>query len=360
MNAWVLVLSLVLLALAQSFLLSRFAMKGLHYTRHFSKKTVYAGEKAELVEIIRNDRLLFIPWLRVESRLSRYLHFGKQDNLSVKADMFHKSIFTLRPFQQITRRHTVTLTHRGVYDAGNVALTAGDLLGMALPTVQQHVKAEILVFPRLLPEEELPEMVSKLQGEMIVRRHLLPDPFYINGIRPYRYGDSMRDVHWPATARMNELQVKTHDDTADMRLLVVINSQLSENQWGEIMDYEQDTIEYAISMTASLCVRVLQSGIACGFAANMPSGEDKQCTVLMPSAGQQREDEILSALSRLRIKRVRNFLPFLEDLSVLRGTDILILSAYTSEGMEEKMAQLRRLGNQVTLQLVDREAVRNG
>ncbi len=349
MNGWVMAVVLLALTLVQRWIILHFGIRGLFYRRQFSKKTAYEGEEAELIEVIRNDRLLFLPWLRAESRISPYLRFGKQDNLSVSGERYHKSIFTLRPCQQITRRHRVYLTHRGAFDAGNVSLTLGDLLGTDGKGAELYSPARILVFPRLLENEELPLPFSRLQGEWIVRRRLLQDPFLINGIRDYRAGDAVRDIHWPATARSGSLQVKTHDDTSDTKLLTVINVQMSEGQWGDLMDYEQAQIERAISIAATLCVRALRGGVAAGFAANMPLDTDDSPVILPPQRYADREEELLSAFARLRILRCRNFLSFLDDLSFLRGTDILLLSVYTSEAVEEKIRYLRYLGNTVTL-----------
>jgi len=354
-NGWVLMVAFALIALAQSFLLKHFGLRGLKYTRSFNKRTAFEGEEAELVEVIRNDRLLFIPWLRAESRISPHLRFGRQENLSVAGERYHKSIFTLRPFQQIRRRHIVCLTHRGAYDAGNVALTVGDLFSMNAENLQLYTPAQILVYPKLLGDQDLPLPVSRLQGDLIVRRHVITDPFLINGIRPYQPGDQRRDIHWPATARMGALQVKTHDYTADTKLLVIINGQMSENQWGDLMDYEQNVIEHAISIAATVCLKVLEGGVAAGFACNMPLEGNEGTTILPPERNAGRDEELLSAFARLKVHRSRNFLTFLEDLSYLRNTDILLLSSYISPLLEEKMAMLRALGNTVTVHLLDRK-----
>lgn len=356
MNAWVLVLALALLAMVQQALLKWFGIKGLKYTRRFSRATAFEGEEAQLVEVLRNDRLLFIPWVRVESRLSPHLRLGRQENLSVTGERYHKSIFTLRPFQQITRRHTVRLSRRGAYDAGNVSLTVGGITSMCGQGVELYTPARIEVYPRLLPEDAIPLPVSRLTGDLIVRRHMVADPFLINGIRGYQRGDQRRDIHWPASARMGSLQVKTHDDTADTKLLVVINGQMSENQWGDLMDYEQTVIERAISLAATVCLRVVRGGVAAGFAANMPLDKGDNTAILPPELNGGREEALLSAFAHLRIHRSRNFLSFLEDLSFLRGVDVLLLSAYTSPAVEEKLNQLRALGNTVTVHLLEKEA----
>lgn len=356
MNAVVLLLAVLVLGLLQRWILKKFGLRGLKYSRRFSDSAVFEGESGELVEVLRNDRALFIPWLRAESRISPYLRFGSQDNLTVKGEMYHKSIFTMRPYQQITRRHKVRFTHRGAYDVGNVTLTVGDLLSLGADQIELHVKTEILVYPSLLPPDQMPLPVSRLQGDLIVRRHVITDPFFVNGIRPYQRGDNPRDVHWPATARMGDLQVKTHDYTADTKLMVIINCQMSENQWGDLMDYEQDMIEHAISIAATLCTKVLSAGVAAGFAANMPLGTEAGCALFPPERGSAREEELLGGFARLRIHRERNFLSFLEDLSFLRNTDILILSPYTSPDIEEKIKLLKSYGNTVSIHLMEKGA----
>ena len=355
MNGWVLALALLLFGLLQRFILVRFGMKGLSYQRRFSRPAAFEGEDAELIEVIRNDRPLFVPWLRAESRISPYLRFGRQDNLSVRGDRYHRSIFTLRPFQQITRRHKVHLAHRGAFDAGNVSLTVGDLLGIGGEGKELYTPARILVYPRLLREEDLPLPVSRLQGDLIVRRHLVSDPFLVNGIRDYQSGDAVKDIHWPATARMGSLQVKTHDYTADPRVMVLINSQKTEDQWGDLMDYEMARIEYAISLAAGLCLRALNQGCEAGFAANIPLDEEETFAYFTPSREAGRDTALLRALACLRIRRVCSFPTFLEQLPPLSGVDYVILSCYDSPTLRRHMEAMGRLGNSVTLHIVPEE-----
>ena len=167
--------------------------------------------------------------------------------------------------------------------------------------------------------------------------------------------DNVRDIHWAATARTGELQVRTHDFTANTRLMVVINGQLSHNQWGELMEYEHGPVEYAISAAATLCTQALRQGLPCGFAANLPADDLDECTMLPPSAGAAREEELLSVMARLRIKYVRRFPTFLEELSVLTGVDFIILSAYETPEIMEKIEMLRENANTVQLHLFSRE-----
>lgn len=338
-------------------ILRLFALKGLQCTRAFSTPCAFEGETAEVIEVVRNDRPLLIPWLRVESRISPHLHFGRQENLGVSGDMYHRSLFMLMPYQQITRRHRVTLAHRGAYNIGNATLTAGDLLGLASVSAEKSLSTPILVYPRLLSPEELPAPLYRILGDITVQRQLLQDPFWVNGIRPYQPWDNVRDIHWAATAKTGELQVRTHDFTAQTRLMVVVNGQLSHHQWGQLMDYEHGPVEFAISAAATLCVQALRLGMPCGFASNMPMADDGLCTVLAPALGPNREEELLCAMARLKVKFIKSFHEFLDELMPLTGVDFLILSAYESAEIQERIAQLRQRGNTVHMHLFSAKEV---
>ena len=135
--------------------------------------------------------------------------------------------------------------------------------------------------------------------------------------------------------------------------MVVINSQLKENQWDNLMEYEQDMIEHAISIAATLCVRVLRSGLTAGFATNMPVNESEECTIMPPSGGAAREEELLSAFAHLKILRMRSFNTFLESLTAYTDLDMIVLSCYDSEELQMRLHELRMRGNTVHLHVLE-------
>lgn len=353
MNVLVVLLVFVALCAGYGFLLGRVGLKGLTCTRAFSRREAFEGEEGELVEVISNDRPLIVPWLRVESRVSRHLQFGRQENLDVSGSMYHKSLFTLMPYQRVTRRHRVRFLRRGEYNLGSASLTAGDLTGFFQCSREQRLDAPVTVYPRLLDDRDLPMPFSRLIGEWMLERQLQRDPFLINSLRPYRPGDPVRDIHWPATARMGEPYVRVHDFSAQTRLMVVLNAQMKESQWDNLMEYEQETIEREISVAATLCVRALRAGLTAGFAANMPVGASEASAVLPPSGGEAREEELLTAFARLRILRTRSFNTFLEELRALSGLDMIVLSPYDSEALQVRLEALRARGNTVRLFVVE-------
>ena len=353
MNAAILLCVMAGLYVVSVILLRSFALKGLICTRTFSQPAFFEGDEGEMIEVVRNDRPMLVLWLRVESRVSPHIRLGRQENLNVSDFTHCCSLFTLMPYQQIKRRHKVRFLHRGAYDLGSASLTAGDLFGLIEAHREQEMSVRVLVYPRLLDESELPSPLTMLMDETVARRQLLTDPFLVRGIRPYQIGDPVRDIHWPATARMNEPHVRLHDYAARSRLLVVLNFERKESQWGDrLMDYEQDEMEHEISIAATLCVRAISMGLSAGFAANMPVGDDQQSAFYPPEGGEQTKERLLSAFARLRLKRTLSFPTFLETLSDCTGLDLLVLSCYDSEDIQRELSRLRARGNQAELFLV--------
>lgn len=356
MNALAVLAVVAALAAAFGLAIKSFALRGLTCTRAFSRPAFFAGEEGEMIEVVRNDRPMLIPWLRVESRISPHLRLGRQENLDVAGDRYYCSLFTLMPYQQVRRRHRVGFLHRGEFDLGNVALTAGDMLGIVQASREQQMKVPVLVYPRLLDEREIPAPLNRMMEETVRRRLLLTDPFLVRGIRPYQPGDPVRDIHWPATARMGEPMVCLHDPTGQLRLMVLFNGEYRAGQWSErLSEPEEEAVEWVISLAATLCLRGLRAGLPVGFAANLVLGEKKESAVLLPDTGPAREEELLSAMARLRLLRTLSFPMLLETLSGLQGLDLLVISRFDSDAIEAALAPLRQR-NRVRLFILDEGA----
>jgi uncharacterized protein (DUF58 family) len=217
-------------------------------------------------------------------------------------------------------------------------------------TVQNSM--ELLVYPRLLDYSALTVPSRRWQGDVVVRRFIEPDPFLVNGIRPFLNGDMLRDVHWAATARTGSLKVKTRDYTASPRLLLVVNMQLTEDQWGELNEEQRARVEDGIALAATYADWALANGVETGFLCNGRYSQMDERAVEVPiGGGQVHLMEMLETMARLKILRRRSFTPYLDSEVIARGytgTDIILISHYWSDRLEEKAGRLRRMENSVT------------
>ena len=333
----------------------KLGLNRLSCSRAFSRSAVFEGEEGEMIEVIRNDSPFMIPWLRLESKGSPYVRLGSQENLDVSGEMFYTSLFSPMPYQQIKRTHKVKFLRRGIYRLGTASLTAGDMLDVLQHNRSQNLDASVMVYPRLLDDDQIPPIMSQRLGELANRRMLLQDPFLVRGIRPYVPGDPVRDIHWPATARMQQTQIRLRDYTTSTRLLVILNGQIEEMQWGNRAPEQMESVfEEWISLAATLCIRGLDQGIPTGFASNMPLDGSQDAILMAPQDGVAQKEELLAAFAQLDASRfVLRFPAFAKDLGSCSGLDIMILSCYDSPSIQNAIEELRQQGNQVTLHLLE-------
>src|SRR5205814_1197432 len=97
---------------------------------------------------------------------------------------------------------------RGVYQVGPLELTSGDPFGFFTQRALLFERATVLVYPRVVPLRRLGFPLAAGLGASQRRRALQDDPSRAAGVRAYRPGDPLRRIHWKATARQGELQVR--------------------------------------------------------------------------------------------------------------------------------------------------------
>lgn len=325
-------------------------LRNVVYRRYFSRTAVYEGERAEMVEVLENRKILPIPWLRVESRISPFLRFRRQEDLDIRHEQFHKSVFYMRPFKRITRRHEILCVHRGYFHLKQTSITTGDLFGLFNRFKEIPGEAALYVYPKIPEQSELPMASLKWQGEIIRRRWIMPDPILINGIRAYRSGDAYKDIHWGATAKTGELQVKVHDYTVSPRAILLVNTQVTEMLWGQMELEDQERIEEGIRYAAYLATWSVSNGLEIGFFSNGRLAEEEGVVRILPACSSPHLEAILQAMAKLEIVRERNFHTLLDDLceAQITGMDLVILSCYWSDALESRSERHRRLGNSVT------------
>ena len=352
MPFYAVVLNGVVLLIVLYYLYRGNALKKIAYARRFNRMTAFEGDRVEMVEEIENRKLLPVPWLRLESLMSRHLEFGRQANFDIRSgETFqnHLSLFSLRPYRRIVRRHDIRCAKRGYYMLGTATMTAGEPLGLV--QVSRHFAVDpspLTVYPRIVPLAELPLPNHGWLGSLPVRRWIVPDQFLAAGVRAYAPGDPLSGIHWKATARTGELQVHRRDYTADHRLVVVLNVEIRADMWKTVTDPER--IEQGIRYAATVIDYALGKGIETGLISNgWVAGEAKAPIRIESGGGAVQLERLLAALAKLRLETVQNMAYLLEREaeSAGRRTDYLIVSCHREEKLSIAADKLRSLGNGV-------------
>ncbi|MDX8044631.1 DUF58 domain-containing protein [Gracilibacillus sp. S3-1-1] len=352
--AWMIIV-LVLFVLLQAALFSKIGLKGISYKRDFKEKAVFEGESIEMVDQIANKKMLPIPWIRLESKMSPHLLTSAGEG-----DMFHRTLFSLLPYQKVTRRHQLIGAKRGYYPLHTVSVTTGDVVGFGEVFDSFEAHTAVTVYPQLLQLDDIPLPSHSWLGDITVKRWIVEDPFLQAGVREYQQGDPLNSINWKATARTQDLQINKKDFTADHHLLIYVNFDTNEDIRMPIE--EADSIEKALSYAASLANYAIKQGVSTGFGCNGYFVEPftnslekiKDSVRIQPSNSSQQISFIFDAIAKIKMDRSRNFRAFLqEDIDQgLTKTDVIIFTIRVTEKMERQIAQLESLGNAVEVVII--------
>lgn len=358
---WLLVLAFLLIV-AERAVYGRFALSRLNYRRGFSAAIVGAGDAVQMIEVIENRKLLPLPWVVLEATFDVSLQFQNNPELNVRQTeryQNHRSYFSLRPYTRVTRRHQLHCPRRGVYQLDTAAMTCGDVFGLHSRLREWKLAGEnttLTVLPPIKPLDDLAFVAHSWQGDVTVRRWILPDPFLRAGSRLYQPGDPLHQINWPATARTAQLQVHQQEFTADYRMMIVLNFEVMENMWNQVT--EPDRVEAGIVLAASLAAHFIDQGIAVGFLCNGRSLDSTDMEGLRPVAGEAQLHTLLLALAHLQMDvhiGIDDLLR-MEVEAVQTNTDYILITGYLNPRMENQLEALRARGNTVeTLDLPSAE-----
>lgn len=183
---------------------------------------------------------------------------------------------------------------RGAYRIGPLRGRATDPLGLAEFSNDLLASDRLLVLPRVVPLTGRPLVASTALGRAADggSRQGAGHPDVL--IRPYQQGDEMRRVHWRSSARRDELMVRL-DERPDPTGVTVLLDRRDAAHRGH---GAASSLEYAVSLAASICVHLLGRHESVELIA-----EDG--TVLSPAAtgSSGTEDQIARQLDALALVR---------------------------------------------------------
>lgn len=178
--------------------------------------------------------------------------------------------------------------HRGLYALGPTRLRTGDPFGIYTLTLYDYHSDTILVTPPQLPMTRLRIEPSGWSGDQRRRRGAIEREISDVGVRNYFPGDSLRRIHWHASAHFDKLIVRQLDASASGDWWIFVDLQ-DRVQAGEGRD---STLELSIVLAASLAMRGLKERRRVGLALAEPN-----LVWLEPRADPSQRWRILRALA---------------------------------------------------------------
>jgi uncharacterized protein (DUF58 family) len=233
---WLYVISGVTVALlAIAALLSAQNLRGIQIVRR-PIYPVSAGDDLTIELLIQNTSAKPKSLLQVQDLMPHVL--GKPVSKVIETVNIENPQYWV--YQQPTQR-------RGVYRWQTVQVRSAAPLGLFWGRRSQTVQATAIVYPTVLPlmrcplVDEMGRSSSQINSD---RRAQSASEGLTRSLRPYRWGDSTRLIHWRTSARYGELRIRELERfTGGQEIIVCLDS-------GNIWD--EASFESAVIAAASL------------------------------------------------------------------------------------------------------------
>lgn len=346
---------LLLLVVGVVSLWSRYALRRIEYQRRFDRNRCFAGEEVGLTVELTNRKLLPLSYLMVDDSVP--------DALQIRSTrvLFHRKgrstlrlIYSLAWYQKVIRHYRVLATRRGCYRLGPVSIRGGDPFGWVDQSQTLDRYEMLLVYPRVLPLEQVGLPSRRPFGDLKSNDRLFADPLRFAGIREYQQGDPLNRIHWKASAASGKLQVKLLDPSASLGVAVFLNTWSYDRFWE---GHDVASLEAGCTIAASIVNWATEEGLAVGLYANGLVYEWGFALKLPPARGPHVLPHALEGLARLQPGSPQPLAELLgaEAGTLPYGTAVVVITRQVGEELAAAILRVQRSGRPVTLVLTARE-----
>ena len=274
----------------------------IHASIAFEQSNMVEGEVGELLEIVENRKWLPLPMLKVQFQTSKNLDFADDKETKVSDKYYRNDVFQIGGNEKITRRLSFTAAKRGYYSLKDIHLISTDLFHFGEYRESRPIESYLYVYPRIYDQREFQTALHKLNGDILVKRHLLEDPFEYRGIREYQPFDDIRNVNWNATARTGKLKVNQKNYTAMQTIRIFLNLE-DDNVWKRYRE-----METSMQVVMGLASYFLAQGIKVSCYANGRDILTDETMEIVSGASAGMIDSVGKSLARIDTsKEARDF-----------------------------------------------------
>lgn len=258
------------------------------------------------------------------------------------------------------------LVERGIYPLGPTTISSGDLFGL-FPVKRVIPNQEtLLVYPMMVDVRSFPNPPGLLPGGEALRRRTPQITSNAAGVREYETGDPINRIHWVSTARRDRLMVKEFelDPLADVWIFVDASRSVQASKpyqrpefdprdfWRRKVKFDlpPSTLEYAVTVAASLARYYLQRSRAVGLAY-----ADQSLRVLPSDRGGRQLGKILEALALVQAMSDLPLQSIVEAQArhLPRGSTTVLITPSTSDAVVRMVDLVVRRGLRPVVVLLD-------
>ncbi|MDO9396628.1 MAG: DUF58 domain-containing protein [Herbiconiux sp.] len=190
--------------------------------------------------------------------------------------------------------YPVDTRHRGVHSLGPFRVRLGDPFGCAERRLRFGGSDTLLITPTVYELARIDLRLASGDGAEQVSRRLIGAGEQDVIARKYLPGDSMRRVHWPATAKHGELMVRQDDQRNDQDAVVLLDARSFDDQGvfkgpadahGTAGSEVDVAFEWAVSAVASVAVHLMNEGYGVRLVGHVPHDASAEAEVFTAPFG---------------------------------------------------------------------------
>jgi len=326
------------------------SLRGVEVEHRFDRRCAFPGETFRMTVCITNRKLLPLTWLEVDDELPMAMPLvrGTLTPTHIPAVGLLSTTVSLRWYERVIRHHELSCTARGIYTLGPVHLQSGDLFTLFEAQRIDERRDRLVVYPRIWPLPELGLPSKEPFGERRARYLALKDPQRTVGIRDYRPEDSLRHVHWKATAHRGELQVRVFEPSTTLSLVILLNVVTFEHHWQGVIP---ELFERAVSVAASLATWAVGQKVEVGLVANGSMARSDQPVRVLPGRAPGQLAAILEALAGVTSFATVSIQELLrcESPRLPWGATLVVVTGIVTDALAAAILRLRRAGRRLAL-----------
>jgi uncharacterized protein (DUF58 family) len=213
-NLLFLILACLISVILMSGILSSISLAGVELRVELPEH-IFAGQTLRATVELHNEKLLLPSFgLRVEAAVAK----GALAAAVLETPVF----FPYLPRQERVKQSVpVAFLRRGLHVQDTFRIVTRFPFGFLQKTRRVALKSEALVYPPVDTSSELADMFPGIEGSL--ESHSKGRGHDLHALREYLPTDSVRHVHWKASARVGSLMVREFAREDDRRVLLVLD-----------------------------------------------------------------------------------------------------------------------------------------
>jgi uncharacterized protein (DUF58 family) len=327
---------LAILVIGGSYIVTRLGLSDLEAGYAVSQLNGHVGDRLRVTYTLRNTSRIPKPWLEVHNPTTlpgglpgRAIPLGRRAERSwlVRLPLVRRGHFRIEPLQ----------------------IRTGDPFGFFEASASVGQGVGIVVYPRIerIPLWRLP--AANLEGSNASPERTLQTTPLATTVRPWAPGDSFNRIHWRATARHGEIQVKEFEleQTADAWIILDLERSIQAGRGDE------STVEAGVRVAAAIADKALLENRAVGMTISA-----HRLALLPTDRGSRQHLKIMQLLAAVDGDGSTSLVETLVSTAsrLRRGMTAIVITASTDPTWIRPIASLRGRGIGTVVVTIDAAA----